>query len=141
MTLLKPWLPGPWRRDGFDTVLRAPAAGKAGDQLRRELHRVQVSPAPLVRVIGEAAGHSALGADHARTDVGKADLDAPILDLEVNRLHPPRVIEAKQTGVMRLKCVHFGTLPNRRPSMIRPRCPTEIPEEPENRCRVDSAWG
>ncbi len=141
MTLLKPWLPGPWRRDGFDTVLRAPAAGKAGDQLRRELHRVQVSPAPLVRVIGEAAGHSALGADHARTDVGKADLDAPILDLEVNRLHPPGVIEAKQTGVMRLKCVHFGTLPNRRPSMIRPRRATEIPEEPENRCRVDSAWG
>ena len=24
-------LPGPWRHDGFDTVLRAPAAGKAGD--------------------------------------------------------------------------------------------------------------
>ena len=123
-------LPGPWRHDGFDTVLRAPAPGEAGDKLRRELHRVQVSPAPLVRVIGEAAGHSALGADHARTDVGKADLDAPILDLEVNRLHPPGVIEAKQTGVMRLKCVHFGTLPNRRPSMNRPRRATEIPEEP-----------
>jgi hypothetical protein len=121
-------LPGPWRHDGFDTVLRAPAPGEAGDQLRRELHRVQVSPAPLVRVIGEAAGHAALGADHARPDVGKVDLDAPILDLEVNRLHPPGVIEAKQTGVMRLKCVHFGTLPNRRPSMNRPRRATEIPE-------------
>jgi hypothetical protein len=63
--------------------------------------------------------------------MGKADLDAPILDLEVNRLHPPGVIEAKQTGVMRLKCVHFGTLPNRRPSMNRPRRATEIPEEPK----------
>jgi hypothetical protein len=29
-----------------------------------------------------------------------------------------------------LKCVHFGTLPNRRPSMNRPRRTTEIPEEP-----------
>ena len=101
MTLLKPWLPGPWRRDGFDTVLRAPSAGKAGDQLRRELHRVQVSPAPLVRVISEAASHAALGAEHARADVRQADLDSSILDLEVDRLHPPGVIEAKQTGVMR----------------------------------------
>ena len=123
-------LPGPWRHDGFDTVLRAPAPGEAGDQLRRELHRVQVPPAPLVRVISEAAGHAALGADHARPDVGKVDLDAPILDLEVNRLHPPGVIEAKQTGVMRLECVDFGTLPNRRPSMNRPRRAMEIPEEP-----------
>jgi hypothetical protein len=61
--------------------------------------------------------------------MGKADLDSPILDLEVNRLHPPEVIEAKQTGVMRLKRVHFGTLPNRRPSMNRPRRATDIPEE------------
>jgi len=33
-------------------------------------------------------------------------------------------------GVMRLKCVRFGTLPNRQPSMKRPRRATEIPEEP-----------
>ncbi len=93
-------LPGLWRHDGFDTVLRAPAAGKAGDQLRRELHRVQVSPAPLVRVISEAAGHFALGADHARANVGEADLDSSILNMEVDRFHPPRAIEAEQTGVM-----------------------------------------
>jgi hypothetical protein len=36
---------------------------------------------------------------------------------------------------MRLKCVHFGTLPNRRPSMNRPRRATEIPEEPRKRSR------
>ena len=131
-------LPGPWRHDGFDTVPRAPAAGKAGVQLRRELRRVQVPPAPLVRMIGEAAGHAALGAYHARPDVGRADLDAPILDLEDNRLHPPGVIEAKQTGVMRLECVDFGTLPNRRPSMNRPRRATEIPEEPSKRMSVMS---
>ncbi len=28
---------GPWRHDGFDTVLRASASGKTGDQLRHEL--------------------------------------------------------------------------------------------------------
>ncbi len=56
--------------------------------------------------------------------------DATSFDPEVNRLHPPGVIEAKQTGVMRFECVHFGTLPNRRPSMNRPRRATEIPEEP-----------
>lgn len=123
-------LPGPWRHDVFDTVLRAPAPGEAGDQLLLELHPVQVSAALLVRVIGGAAGHPALGADHARPDVGKADLDAPILDLELDRFHPPAVIEDEQAGVMRLKCVHFGTLSSRRPSMNRPRCAMEIPEEP-----------
>jgi hypothetical protein len=111
-------------------MLRAPAPGNTGDQIRSELHRVRVPPALLVGMIGEAAGHAALGADQARPDVGKADLDAPILDPEVNRLHPPGVIEAEQTGVMRLKCVHCGTPLNRQPFMNRPRRATEIPEEP-----------
>ena len=48
-----------------------------------------------------AAGLAAFGAEHARTDVRQPDLDSSILDLEVDRLHPPGVIEAKQTGVMR----------------------------------------
>ena len=82
-------------------MLPTPAPGKAGDQLRRELHRVQMPPAPLVGMIGEATGLAAFGAEHARTDVRQPDLDSSILDLEVDRLHPPGVIEAKQTGVMR----------------------------------------
>jgi hypothetical protein len=52
-------------------------------------------------MIGEAADPTALGAEHARADVRQADLDSSILDLEVNRLHPPGVIEAEQTGVLR----------------------------------------
>ena len=123
-------LTGPWRHDGFDTVLRASASGKTGDQLRHELHGVQVPPAPLVRMIGEAAGHAALGADHASTDARQRDLDAAVLDLEVNRLHPPGVIEAEQTGVMRLKGVHGRTLPDRQPPMNRHVRATKIPEEP-----------
>ena len=94
-------LPRPRRHDGLDAMLRAPASGKAGDQLRRELHRVQVPPTPLVGVSGEAAGPAALGAKHARADVRQADFDSSILVLEVDRLHPPGVIEAEQTGVMR----------------------------------------
>ena len=82
-------------------MLRASASWKPGDQFRRELHRVQMPPAPLVGMIGEAAGLAAFGAEHARTDVRQPDLDSSILDLEVDRLHPPGVIEAKQTGVMR----------------------------------------
>ena len=82
-------------------MIPTPAPGKAGDQLRREPHRVQMPPAPLVGMIGEAAGLAAFEAEHARTDVRQPDLDSSILDLEVDRLHPPGVIEAKQTGVMR----------------------------------------
>lgn len=92
-------LPRPRRHDGFDAVLRAPAPGKAGDQLRRELHRVQVPPPPFFGVIGQAAGPTALGAHHAGTDVRKADLDSSSLELEVDRLHTPGVIEAQKTGV------------------------------------------
>ncbi len=91
----------PGRRDGLDAMLRAPASGKAGDQVRRELHRVQVPLTPLVGMIGEPAGYAALGADHAKGDVRQADFDSSIVDLEVDRLHPPRVIEAEQTGVRR----------------------------------------
>ena len=91
----------PWRHDGFHAMLPTPAPGKAGDQLRRLLHRVQMPPAPLVGMIGKAAGLTAIGAEHAGTDMRQADLDSSILDLEVDRLHPPGVIEAKQTGVMR----------------------------------------
>jgi hypothetical protein len=36
-------------------------------------------------------------------------LDSSILDLEVDRLHPPGVIEAKQPGVMRW-CVSIPAL-------------------------------
>ncbi|MEI8368927.1 MAG: hypothetical protein WCJ31_10900 [Planctomycetia bacterium] len=119
---------GPWRQNCFDSVFRVPAAAKAGDQLRRERHRVQVPPAPLGRMIGEAAKHAALGALNTKPTVGKADLEAPILDLKVNRLHPLGVIEANQTGVMRLECVNVGTLSYREPPMNRPRRATEIPE-------------
>ena len=81
--------------------LRASASWESGDQLRRELHGVEVPPTSLIGMIVEAAGLAAFGAEHARTDVRQPDLNSSILDLEVDRLHPPGVIEAKQTGVMR----------------------------------------
>ena len=96
-------------------MLLAPAPGKAGEQFRRESHRVQMPPTPLVGMIGEAAGPAAFGTEHARTDVRQADLDSSILDLEVDSLHPPGVVEAEQTGVMRGECFRLRTLPNRRP--------------------------
>ncbi|MEI8318394.1 MAG: hypothetical protein WCH79_10660 [Planctomycetia bacterium] len=125
-------LTGPWRHDGLDTVLRASVLGNTGDQLRHEQLGVQVPPASLVRMIGEAACDAALWADHASTDVRQANLNAAVLDLEVNRLHPPGGIEAEQTGVMRLKGVHGRTLPNRQPPMNRHVRTTNIPVEPKN---------
>ena len=62
-------LPCPRRHNGLNAMLRAPAPGKAGDQFRRELHRVQTPPAPLVAMIGKAAGPAAFGTEYARTDV------------------------------------------------------------------------
>jgi len=91
----------PGRHDGLDAMLLAPVSGKEGGQLRRELHRVQVPPTPLVGMIGEAAGTAAFRATDAGTDVRQPDLDSSILNLEVDRLHPPGVIQTKQTGVMR----------------------------------------
>ena len=43
-------------------------------------------------MIGEAAGPAALGAEHTKTDMLQTDLDSSVLDLDVDRLHPPGVI-------------------------------------------------
>jgi hypothetical protein len=110
-------------------MLRAPATGKPGDQFRRELHRVQVPPATLIGVIGQAAGPAAFGATHAGTDVGKADLDSSIPELEVDRLHAPGVIEAEQTGVVRRECFHPGNLRHQHPRFDRP-VPRKSPKNP-----------
>ena len=40
----------------------------------------------------------------------KADLDSSILELEVDRLHMPGVIETEPTGVVRRQCIYPGNL-------------------------------
>jgi len=101
--------------DRLHAVLRAPAPGETGDQLRRELHRVQVPPTPLFRVVGEAARLAAVGATDPRANVGEADLDASLLEPEVDRIDSPGLIEAQQPGVVGRKCVHPDNLRRRRP--------------------------
>ena len=54
-------LPGPWRHGCLHTVIRAAASRQPGDQLRRELHRVEVASAAFFRVIGKAAGLATIG--------------------------------------------------------------------------------
>jgi len=46
-------------------MMRAAAPRQPGDQLGRELHRVEMPPATLVRVIGKAAGLAEFRAENA----------------------------------------------------------------------------
>lgn len=59
----------------------------------------------------------------------QTNLNSLALDLAIDRLHPPKVIEAAHPGVMQLKSVHFSALPDRRLSMNQPRSATEIPDK------------
>ena len=76
-----------------------------------------LTPCSAHRLWGRRAHSGQNTPEHVR----KADLDSLILDLKVDRLHAPGVIEAEQTGVM---------LTNRRPPLNRPVQATIIPEEP-----------
>jgi hypothetical protein len=111
-------------------MLRASASRKPGDQLRGELHGVEVPPPPLIGVIGESAGTATFRARDARTEVREPNLDSSLFEPKVNRVNPPRVIDPEQTGIMRRECFHPGTLRHRSLRNGRPRT-TKIPEEPD----------
>jgi len=125
-------LPRSWRHDRLYAMLRAPAAGKPSDELGRELHRVQVPPPLLFGVIGQAACSAAFGADHTGIDVRKADLDSSILELQVDRVYPPRIIKAEQQGVVRGEGFHPGNLRHHPPRFDR-LLPQKSPKNPELR--------
>ena len=110
-------------------MLRAAATGKVGDQLCREVHRVQVPINPLFGVDAKTAGPAAFVADHTGADLRKADLNSSILELVVERLHMPAVMGTELTGVGRRQCFCPG---NRRQKNHRfkdqmpwksPKCP------------------
>jgi hypothetical protein len=103
----------PWRHDRLHAVLRTSASWESGDQLRRELHGVEVPPAPLVGVIGKTAGNATFRARDARTEVREPNLDSPLFEPKVNRVNPPRVIDPEQSSIMRRECFHPGTLRHR----------------------------
>ena len=67
-------------------------------------------PAALVGMIGESTDASALGAGNAGADMDQADSDAALIELEVDGLDLPGLINAQQPGVMRV--VHARTLRN-----------------------------
>jgi len=91
----------------------ASASRKPGDQLRGELHGVEVSPPPLIGVIGEPAGTATFRTIDARAEVREPNLDSSLFEPKVNRVNPPRVIDPEQTGMMRRECFHPGTLRHR----------------------------
>ena len=103
-------LSGPRRHDRLHPVLRAAAPRQSGDKLRRELHRVEVTPAPLFRVIGQAARLPAFRAENARADVHQADFDSPLVKPKVNTIDSPGVVQAQKSGIVGGKCVHPGNL-------------------------------
>ena len=102
--------PGPRRHDRLHPVVRAAAPWQPGDQLCRELHCVEVPPAPLFRVNCKATGLAAFPAGHARTDVRQADFDSTLIEPKVNSIDSPGVIEAQKPGIVGGECIHPGNL-------------------------------
>lgn len=105
-------LPRPRSHDGLHLhpVGGAAAPRQPGNHFRRELHGVEVPPAPLLCMIGQAAGTATFRARNIRTDMSQADLDPPLLQPKVNRFDSPGFINSQQSGIMRRECVHPGTL-------------------------------
>jgi hypothetical protein len=122
-------LSGPRRHDRLHPVVRAAAPTQPGDQLRRELHRVAMPPALLVRVIGKAAGLVAFRAGNARTNVRQADFDSPLIKAKVNSIDSPGVVEAQKPGIVPGKCVNPRNLRRRRPRNDQP-VPRNSPKHP-----------
>jgi hypothetical protein len=79
-----------------------------------------VPPTPLFRVVGEAARLAAVGATDPRANVGEADLDASLLEPEVDGIDSPGLIEAQQPSVVGRECVHPDNLRRDRPETISP---------------------
>ena len=122
-------LSGPRRHDGLHPVIRAAAPRQSGDQFRCELHRVEVPPTPLFRVIGQPAGLAAFRAGNARADVRQPDFDSPLIEPKVNSIDSPGVVKAQKTGIVRRKCVHSGNLRHGRPGNDWP-VPRNSPKNP-----------
>ena len=96
-------LSGPRRHDGLHPVIRAAAPRQSGDQFRRELHRVEVPPTPLFRVIGQPAGLAAFRAGNTRADVRQPDFDSPLIvpNGESFRLRDARRRQGRASGPSR----------------------------------------
>jgi hypothetical protein len=96
-------LSGPRRHDGLHPVIRAAAPRQSGDQFRRELHRVEVPPTPLFRVIGQPAGLAAFRAGNTRADVRQPDFDSPLIvpNGESFRLRDARRRQRRASGPSR----------------------------------------
>ena len=85
-------LSSPWRHDRVPSVLRTATSRQPGDQLRRELHRVEVPPTPLFCVIGRAARLAAFRTGNTHTPNFFTDLPADLPEeLFTTLLHAPRV--------------------------------------------------
>jgi hypothetical protein len=81
-------------------MLGTPAAGKTSDNLRDELHGVEMPPPSLFGVISQSAGSSTLRAGNATADMSEANLDTPLIDLKVHVLHLPGFIDSEEAGIM-----------------------------------------
>jgi len=113
-------------------VLRAAAPRQLGDQLRRELHRVEVTPTPLLRVIVQAKRLPAFRADNARADVYQADFDLPLVESRCNSIDSPGVVKAHKSGVVGGKCVYPCNLRHSRLENDRPE-PRYSPKNPSRK--------
>lgn len=94
------------------------APWQLGNQLRCGLRRVEVPPPPLLSVIGRAVGPGAFRCRKRRNRCAPSGVDSPLIEPKVNSIDPPRVVYAKQPGIVRGGCVDASSRRHRRPETI-----------------------
>jgi hypothetical protein len=103
-------LASPGRNDCLHAMLRTSASRKAGDQLRRELHGVEMTPTSFFGMIRKATGTATFQAGDAGANMHEPNLDSPFFEPKVHGVNPPGVVQPEQSGIMRRECFHPGNL-------------------------------
>jgi hypothetical protein len=91
---------GPRQTNHLHAILRAVCARRLGVQNRAVLTGVKVTPAPLRLMVVQSAKRAAFGArPRLARCVGEVNMHFARLLLQLNRLHPPRTLNAQYRRV------------------------------------------
>ena len=93
---------------GLHAARLAVGPGHAGAEPRLELHRVQMPPGPLGRMIGNRACPAAFRARHPAADVRHQDVHTPLFQGKRDVGHFPGSVQAQQQAVVFCELAHAG---------------------------------
>jgi len=124
---------GPGDFNGLHSAVGTLRARNSSGENGLELHRVQMSPGPLRRMILERSlGRTLRTANRCSRDMLNLNPDALLLQRQIDIHHPPGPVQPQQQPVMLRKRVHEEqhrhSSPDWRPSHYLP--PTKFREEP-----------